>query len=106
MNDEIKEILDRIETASEIFDCLLKPEECTELLDYITNLQQENEYLKKNNPEQNIEHFRIIKENKRKINNLREENEDNLKCIKSLKEQLESVINENQRLLKQFTKWK
>ena len=40
MNDEIKEILDRIETASEIFDCLLKPEECTELLDYITNLQQ------------------------------------------------------------------
>lgn len=39
MKDEIKEILDRIETASEIFDCLLKPEECTELLDYITNLQ-------------------------------------------------------------------
>ena len=46
MKDEIKEILDRIETASEIFDCLLKPEECTELLDYITNLQQENERLK------------------------------------------------------------
>ncbi len=43
MQDEIKEILDRIETASEIFDCLLKPEECTELLDYITNLQQDNE---------------------------------------------------------------
>lgn len=47
MNNEIKEILDRIETASEIFDCLLKPEECTELLDYITNLQHENEELKK-----------------------------------------------------------
>ena len=47
MNDEIREILDRIETASEIFDCLLKPEECTELLDYITNLQQENEDLKR-----------------------------------------------------------
>lgn len=47
MNDEIKEILDRIETASEIFDCLLKPKECTELLNYITNLQQENERLKK-----------------------------------------------------------
>ena len=46
MKDEIKEILDRIETASEIFDCLLKPEECTEFLDYITNLQQENEILK------------------------------------------------------------
>ena len=33
MNDEMKEILDRIETASEIFDCLLKPEECTEILE-------------------------------------------------------------------------
>jgi hypothetical protein len=39
MNDEIKEILDRIETASEIFDCLLKPEECTELLEL-----QDNQY--------------------------------------------------------------
>lgn len=39
MNKEIKEILDRIETASEIFDCLLKPEECIELLDYLINLQ-------------------------------------------------------------------
>ena len=46
MNNEIKEILDRIETASEIFDCLLKPEECTEILDLITNLQQENESLR------------------------------------------------------------
>ena len=50
-NKEIKEILDRIETASEIFDCLLKPEECTELLDFITNLQQENERLKELNAE-------------------------------------------------------
>ena len=48
MKDDIKEILDRIETASEIFDCLLKPKECTELLDYITNLQEENERLKTN----------------------------------------------------------
>ena len=37
-------------------------------------LQEENNYLKLNNPEQNIEHFRIIKENKRKIDNLRKEN--------------------------------
>lgn len=49
MNNEIKEILDRIETASEIFDCLLKPKECTALLDYITNLLQENKRLKENN---------------------------------------------------------
>ena len=45
-----------------------------ELLDYITNLQEENEFLKLNNPEMNMEHFRIIKENKRKIDNLRKEN--------------------------------
>ncbi len=49
MNKEIKEILDIIEIASEIFDCLLKPEECTELLDYITNLQQELEQTKLEN---------------------------------------------------------
>ena len=49
MSEEIKEILDRIETASEIFDCLLKPKECTELLDYITNLQQKVEQLEKEN---------------------------------------------------------
>lgn len=99
-NDEIKEILTNCEKA--INEASGYNDTTDKILDYITNLQQENEYLKKNNPEQNIEHFRIIKENKRKINNLREENEDNLKCIKSLKEQLESVINENQRLLKQW----
>lgn len=86
MNDEIKEILDRIETASEIFDCLLKPEECTELLDYITNLQaelqeandnaewwhnrfkavqQENERLKENNQSMQEEMARVWEENER-----------------------------------------
>ena len=47
------------------FDCLM------EKLEY---LLQENNYLKLNNPEQNIEHFRIIEENRRKINVLRKEN--------------------------------
>ena len=52
-----------------------------EILDLITNLQQrveqlenENEYLKMSNPEQNMEHFRIVNENKRKIDMLRKEN--------------------------------
>lgn len=51
------------------------------LLNYITSLQQkveqlekENEYLKMSNPEQNMEHFRIVNENKRKIDMLRKEN--------------------------------
>ena len=52
-----------------------------EILDLITNLQQrveqlenENEYLKMSNPEQNMEHFRIVNENKRKIDMLRKDN--------------------------------
>ena len=110
MNNEIKEILDIMKKCYDLkdenFDNYITLYQLGLLLDYITNLQQENEYLKKNNPDQNIEHFTIIKENKRKINNLREENktlkennqamqeemarvweenEDNLKCIKSLK---------------------
>lgn len=46
-------------------------------------LKEENEFLKLNNPEQNIEHFRIVKENKRKIDSLRKEN-------KKLKEELKN----------------
>lgn len=75
MSDEIKEILDRIKNYPEKLYCLNNKEK-TSLLDYITNLQQENEYLKMNNPEQNMEHFKIINENKRKINNLRAQNID------------------------------
>lgn len=50
-----------------------------ELKDQIEDLQQENEFLKLNNPEMNIEHFRIINENKRKIDNLRKQNKELLK---------------------------
>lgn len=39
-------------------------------------LREENLYLKLNNPEQNIEHLRIVKENKRKIDNLRKQNKE------------------------------
>lgn len=55
--------------------------------DYITNLEEENKFLKLNNPEANIEHFRIIKENKRKIDNLRKE-------IKKLKQENKSLENQ------------
>lgn len=44
-------------------------------MDEYVELKKENEFLKLNNPEQNIEHFRIVKENRRKIDNLRKENE-------------------------------
>ena len=37
----------------------------------IQELKEENEFLKLSNPEMNLEHFRYVKENKRKIDNLR-----------------------------------
>lgn len=40
----------------------------------VEQLEKENEYLKMSNPEQNMEHFRIVNENKRKIDMLRKEN--------------------------------
>ena len=51
------------------------------------DLQEENKFLKLNNPEANIEHFRIIKENKRKIDNLR-------KKIKTLQEENQTLKNQ------------
>ena len=40
----------------------------------VEQLEKQNEYLKMSNPEQNMEHFRIVNENKRKIDMLRKEN--------------------------------
>ena len=70
MVEEIKINGNSIQIGNKVCYCVDK-----DLIDYITNLQQENEFLKLNNPEMNIEHFRIVKENKRKIDNLRKENE-------------------------------
>lgn len=41
------------------------------LLSYIEQLEKENEFLKLDNPNANIKHFEMLKENKRKIDNLR-----------------------------------
>ena len=76
MNEETKEILkdmDLVVNYNKV-PIYYTQKHIKTLLDYITNLQQENEFLKLNNPEMNIEHFRIVKENKRKIDNLRKEN--------------------------------
>ena len=37
----------------------------------IERLKEENEFLKLSNPEMNLEHWRVVDENKRKIDNLR-----------------------------------
>lgn len=49
-------------------------EQIEDLHQKVEQLEKENEYLKMSNPEQNMEHFRIVNENKRKIDMLRKEN--------------------------------
>lgn len=103
MTEETKELINCIRVNLRHNKCFggIDEIECKLLLDCITNLQQEinkltaesteweskyydlqqeNEFLKLNNPEQNMEHFRIIKENKRKIDNLRKENKKLKEC--------------------------
>ena len=62
-----------------------------EIIDYIKYLQKENEFLKLSNPEMNLEHFRVVKENKRKIDNLRQEN----KRLNNIINELEKYIKNN-----------
>lgn len=121
MSDEIKEKIDFIKQILNRNELIKCSQYFNDLLDYITNLQQindnlttslnkkieeginlqqENEYLKKNNPEQNIEHFRIIKENKRKINNLREQNKTLQESNQNMQEEMARVWEENEKLKK------
>ena len=55
----------------------------------VEQLENENEYLKMSNPEQNMEHFRIVNENKRKIDMLRKENHQLENIRKEIKEYIE-----------------
>ena len=73
-------------------DTIINKKECIEAQnDTITNLQEENEFLKLNNPEMNIRHFDMIKENKRKIGNLRAENKRLKKTIIIMEKYLELI---------------
>ena len=85
MSEEIKETLDDIKRHLDYVEATkqssIRDNEMKTMYEYITSLQQkveqlenENEYLKMSNPEQNMEHFRIVNENKRKIDMLRKEN--------------------------------
>lgn len=97
MNNEIKEIKIGMYSTDEILEFMTNGEGrgflgrsmYDAIIDYITNLQNENEFLKLNNPEMNIEHFRIVKENKRKIDNLRKENERLNNIIETLDKMFE-----------------
>ena len=78
----LQEVLDYITNLQEKVNQYENPDDLTlfymwldeKAKDKMKQLQEENEFLKLNNPEMNMEHFRIIKENKRKIDNLRKEN--------------------------------
>lgn len=93
MNEEIKEILDRLdfnEWEVNLYKVPITWCEMYDIRDYITNLQEENNFLKLNNPEMNSEHFRIVKENKRKIDNLRKENQKLVKVIEELEKYIKN----------------
>ena len=88
MSEEIKEKIKAYYIANDI----------DKILDYIKDLQQkvkqlenENEYLKMSNPEQNMEHFRIVNENKRKIDMLRKENHQLEKEVNKYQKELEKA---------------
>ena len=78
----------------------------------IQELREENEFLKLNNPEMNIEHSRYVKENKRKIDNLRLVNK-RLNNIINKKEQflgdnikrLEREVVKRDNIINEFDKW-
>lgn len=59
-------------------------------IEEIERLNKENEFLKLSNPEMNIEHFRVVKENDRKIDNLRQENNR----LNNIINELEKYLNE------------
>lgn len=93
MSEEIKII-----TLGDIFKNIETEEKAFKFKDYIKDLQQkvkqlekENEYLKMSNPEQNMEHFRIVNENKRKIDMLRKENHQLEKEVNKYQKELEKA---------------
>lgn len=70
-----------------------KAKECDKKDKEIARLKEENEFLKLSNPEMNLEHWRVVDENKRKIENLRKQN-------KRLNEELGIRIQNSQNLVR------
>lgn len=80
----------QIKMTRDVFDYLMTVKHYNKKLkEKIIKLQQENTTLIKNQINSNSEHFRIIKENKRKIDDLRKQNKE----LKSDIEVLERVKN-------------
>ena len=88
-NDDLKNKLNQYENPDDL--TLFYMWLDTKAKDKIKQLQEENEFLKLNNPEMNIRHFDMIKENKRKIGNLRAENKRLKKTIVIMEKYLELI---------------
>lgn len=88
---EIEENINRQIMLDNICYGISNPSLCEEieLFKEVVRLNEELKYLKMDSPEQNIEHFRIINENRRKINNLRAENKRLKEDIKEANENAE-----------------
>ena len=99
MSEEIKSLKEYISTTKNEIFTTFKIETISNLIIYYEDLQQkvkqlenENEYLKMSNPEQNMEHFRIVNENKRKIDMLRKENHQLKNIRKEAIEEIQRVL--------------
>lgn len=76
-NKQVEELLNKMKKCYGVMDFYLAYNEVDLLLNYIEGLEQleqENEFLRLDNPNANIKHFEMLKENKRKIDNLRYQN--------------------------------
>ena len=95
MSEEIKDIFECLKkyanlTPDAIDDLYYLEGTIEDLQQKVEQLEKENEYLKMSNPEQNMEHFRIVNENKRKIDMLRKENHQLENIRKGQEKELES----------------
>ena len=109
--EQYKQSLEHITNLQQLYENALKVNQNenkyrTELEDKYVVLQQENEFLKLNNPEMNMEHFRIVKENKRKIDNLRKENKRLKEKINTLKSNFEVEIDDCENYKKWYRDYK
>ena len=109
MNDEIREIVKQIECYRNEELCLifLSRKESNALLDYIANLQQENEYLKKQNDEKTkigVADHKYASQMEEKAILLQQENQILHENNQNMQEEMAKVWEENERLKEELFK--
>lgn len=113
MNNEIKEILIQLEYFIEenykyYNDFELNKNQIKQLLDYITNLQQKNEYLKKQNDEKTkigVADHKYASQMEDKVIELQQENERLHENNQAMQEEMARVWEENERKERLITQY-